>query len=77
MISLTQTRPHRFISTCLTAVRLVSVPRLLLSVMTIAWDNRLDGGYEVMSDLLYTVVENRQRQAFSFFNVGKFTKRHG
>lgn len=29
---------------CLTVVRLVSVPRLLLSVMTIAWDSRLDGG---------------------------------
>lgn len=40
--------------TCLTAVRLVSVPRLLLSVMTMAWDSRLDGWYWGESDLAYT-----------------------
>lgn len=44
--------------TCLTAVRLVSVPMLLLlSVMTIAWGNRLDGVYAARSDLLYTAKE--------------------
>lgn len=44
--------------TCLTAARLVSVPRLLLSVMTMAWDSRLDEWYWGNSDL-YTVTRNR------------------
>lgn len=41
-------------STCLTAVRLVRVPMLLLSAITIACDSRLEGVYEDSSDLLYT-----------------------
>lgn len=40
--------------TCLTAVRLVSVPRPLLSAITKAWDSRLDEGYWGESNLLYT-----------------------
>ena len=56
---LKQTKKPIRVSTCLTAARLVRVPRLLLSVMTMAWDSKLDEWYWGESDLLYTVMRNR------------------
>lgn len=47
-------------------MRLVSVPMLLLlSVMTMAWGSRLDGGYAERSDLLYTAKERESMRVWA------------